>query len=105
MLYSADPASAFTVLVYHTDSPWVVVSAANTVSRGAAVSTTWWMAFNSSLLRHDGLGGGQHLFGCRDYVMGPAAVFLGRCDQLFVGAAGMPAAVTHDLLLHAGLLR
>jgi hypothetical protein len=32
-------------------------------------------------------------------------VFLGRCDQLFFGAADTPAAVTRDLLLHAGLLR
>src|SRR6516164_9082061 len=77
------PASAFTMVVHHPDSPWAVVSAANTVSRGAVVSNTWWMVFNSSLLRHDGLGGGQHLFGCRDHVVGLAAVFLGRGDQLF----------------------
>src|SRR6266568_791644 len=60
------------------------------------------MVFNSSLPRHDRLGGGQHLFGCRDHVVGLAAVLLGRCDQLFVGAADTPAAVTRDLLLHPG---
>ena len=99
------PTAAFTMVVHHQDSPWAVVSAANTVSGGAVVSNTWRMVFNSSLLRHDGLGGGQNLFGCRDHVVGLAAVFLGNGDQLLVGAAGTPAAVICSLLLHAGLLR